>query len=128
MVASGSRQTNLMGVSAKTNFDSNLVMTYLRSGVPLQPALKQHPTLQLLLGPAKAVNRRGIPGVSFGNNALDEQGKYLKVAIRKGASNMAQLTRANMTAARTGASPDVGDVAEVQTAWRRFLTLSQLTS
>jgi len=52
--------------------------------------------------------------------ALHEQGKYLKVAIRKGASNMAQLARANMTAARTGASPDVGDLAEVQTAWAQI--------
>ena len=105
-----------MGKSAKTNFDSNLVLTYIRSGVPLEPALKAHPTLELILGPAKAVSRKGIPGVSFANNALDVDGKYLKVGIRKGASNMAQLSRANMSAARTGAAPDVADVAEVQTA------------
>lgn len=111
-----------MGVSAKTNFESQILLKWLRSGNPITPALKAHPTLSMLLGSSSDAmvvdNSLGnIPGKKFSRNKLDEEARFISIPIRKGASNLTQLTRANMASARTGATPDVADLVEVKTAF-----------
>lgn len=106
-----------MPVSAKTGFDSLLYVESLTSGIPLMPAVRARPTINLLAGKTKeGTVQGGMGGVKFSGNKLDPGQKFLNIPILSDAGTLTQLTTANQSALRTGEDAQVGEMREVQTA------------
>ncbi len=115
-----------MSLSAKSNSESLVIDTWIRSGKPVLTQLKKHTTVALLFGKPETrmvqdtYLNKAMPKVSFeGIDKLAlEDGRYFVFPYAKNINAGANVTRGtNMLATRSAVSTDPFDALKFQSTW-----------